>query len=286
MNKLLKTLGAGILAATSTSISAAPMEWYVDVGTDFGGLFSATKVTPTSTGIKDQADISFQSQTLVTTQNSGTLTVGDSIVTYAGLIAATTNITAQTYANNLFTALLPTIPDSANNGFGNDWFLTFRTTNLSGTITSVSDPTRPEVSYSSGTIELLFSTNLTTWSNFMNLDVISSTYDTANNLNIVGNIDFTGVDLAYADLFHKVDGISFYDNWLDGDANPITFSLDQNLGAPIITPIDPNTIKLSGTHGAQLYFNTVPEPATLGLLGMGMLGFGVAKQRKRLKAQQ
>ncbi|MGD7034398.1 PEP-CTERM sorting domain-containing protein [Methylotuvimicrobium buryatense] len=284
MNTLIKTLGAGILAATSTAITAAPMEWYVDVLVDHGGSFPETKVNPTSTGIKDQADISFQSQTLVNTTNPGSLTVGDTIVTYAGLIAASTNITAQSYSNNLFTALLPTIPDSANNRFGDAWYLTFRTTNLSGVISGLSDPLRPEVSYSSGTIELLFSTDLANWSNFMNLNVISSTYDTANNLNIVGNIDFTGVDTTYSSLFHKVDGISFYDNWLDGDANPISFSLDQNLGAPTITPIDANTIKLSGTHGAQLYFNTVPEPATLGLLGMGMLGLGVAKQRKKLKA--
>ncbi|CCE24471.1 PEP-CTERM sorting domain-containing protein [Methylotuvimicrobium alcaliphilum] len=274
----LKTLAAASLIAASGS-AAAFTDFYINNGADYGGI--GTEVCPECTGIKEHGAISYQSQTLVDLQNANQLTVGDTITTYAGILAGGGNINPQTSGLNQFTAFIPGQPENSNNGLGTNWFMSFYTDNMKGTISDLTNPAQPEVTYTEGTINLLYSTDGIDWTNFMDLIVKKSVYDTANNLSITGTVDFSDVDdLVYKDLFNFADGTSFYDIWLAGEDFDIPFQLDQNLGVPTIDFLDAGTAKIAGTHGAQLYFDTVPEPATLALLGFGLLGFAGARKRR------
>lgn len=273
--KLLKTLAVASLLAASTGAMASP--FYFDVGTNFSNADSATKVNPNSTAIKEYFGTQYFSQTLVNTSVANTLTVGDTITTYLGINPASANITAQTAATNYLT-FVPSQPGSANNGLGNDWYLSFSTNNLTGKISSLADPLKPQVNYTGGTIALLVSLDAgTTFKTFANLNVTGSAYTTANNLQVTGNLGFAGLDPTLAAIFKQASGTSFYDAVVNQLAIA-TFELDQNLTTPTISIIDSTTAKLSGQHGGQLRVN-IPEPATLALLGIGLVGIGASRRK-------
>lgn len=275
MNLILKTLAASVMVAASASASAS--QFYFDNGATYPG--AGTQVNPTSTGVKDYGHYAYDSQTLVNTSVANTLTVGDTVTTYIGVQAASGNITAQSLSSNQFDGLFVGQPANSNNGLGNNWYFSFTANDLVGSISALT-AVGPQINYTGGTVHLLYSLNGTNTFNFMNLDIKGSVYNTTNNLALVGNIDFTGVDPAYRNIFRDAKTkSSFYDLWASGKGIPLTFELNQNLIAPIPSLIDDKTLKLSGTHAGQLFVN-VPEPATLALLGLGLLGLGASSRRK------
>lgn len=189
------------------------------------------------------------------------------------------------------------------------WGMEFRYS-LAGTL----DISRPEaVQYSANYIDLFYTGNalvpgVTVPQQVLRLAVTDSELSPAN-LEIKGRatFDFDGVGatddtLALSALkqafvrkfFNDIGtGKDFYDLWLAG--NPIEFAFNTNVVPPIpfnsqlVKFIDPDTglptyIRQS-TLNSEIIFKvgtTVPTPAPIALLGMGLLGFAASRKARKI----
>ncbi len=283
MNFKLLAVSALIAAGTSTAQAG---QFYIDNGVDFApDTVPPTKVNATSTALKNQMTLKYQSSTdIFFSDPAAGLQFGDTIVTSGGL--AVGNI-----FENIITSLNPSQVGpfgSADNGFGNDWNISFTLDNLVGTVNGFVGGF-PTLSYTGGTIEMLYTTDFgATYNNFMDLEVQTSSLVGGANLELRGLVDFTNVDAGFEDLLHLADGTSFYDAWQQVPPLEIVFIVDQNTdpNAAVITPFgddglgNPEGITIASNHDGSLTFQAVPEPSTVALLGLGLLGFGVKLRKK------
>lgn len=283
MNKVHTLLGATALAFSAGAANAAT--FYIDNGVNFapnptfvdpGG----EKVNNTSTSIKEEMTLKYRSSTDITYANGASLAVGDAVTTKGGLFNGLGG-----GSENIITSLNPGQVGqfgSADNGFNSNWFLSFTFDDLSGKVNGIVDGF-PTLHYDSGTIKMLYSLDGSTWFNFMNFLVTDSALNTAGspNLSLTGNIDFTGVDLTYANLFHDADsGISYYDFWLANGKTTMTFNVDQNTN-PARATITPTAggLNITSNHDGSVT-TQIPEPGVLALLGFGLMGFAGSSRRK------
>lgn len=290
MNFKLLAVSALIAAGTSTAQAG---QFYIDNGVNFApDTVPPTKVNATSTALKNELTVKYQSSTDIFFSNPAAgIQVGDSIITSGGLAVGTLPFNSITSLN----------PDQvfgtgfADNGFGDDWILSFSFTNLAGTVNGFAG-SFPTLNYTSGTIEMLYSLDGTTFNNFMDLEVTGSALTGGANLELRGFVDFTNVDAGFEDLFRLPDGTSFYNAWQQVPPLEIVFIVDQNTNPALatVTPFGPGAggatpangfagadgITITSNHDGSVTFQAVPEPSTVALLGLGLLGFG-AKLRKK-----
>jgi len=287
MKKLISTLIA-LSIAGSFAGSASADEFYIDIGSDQGGNAN-TANGATTTGWLEQLSFLYDSTSVITDGGIGgdnVLSVGDTILSAGGVNNANF-VDPNDVSTNLFNGFEPAqtpFGGPSNNGFGsgtgNEWGLTFGFPDLAGTWNGSG------FNYTSGTISMYYYDNtMANLAGFIRLfDLqVSSGGDTGNatvlngqlvNFNALSSVN--GVDAA--DVFNFALG-SFGD--LSGPPNnqTVRFNASQDTQAIGNLQFANGQASLDGSHNGSLNFS-VPEPASIAILGLGLLGFAGAKRRK------
>lgn len=286
-----KSLLAAAMLAAAGSVSAAP--FYLDIGTNYDFPIVAPnkdKVTDTSTSIKNEFTLTYDSNSTVFDIDANGIDAGDGVSTDAGLIVGGFNLTG--LATNQINGFLPNevFGSNSNNGYGDDWFISFSADNLTGIVAGVLGGV-PLFSYGPGLLELFVTFNGTTFNNFMDIKIAGGMTDGVGT-SLVGTADFTTVDAGYNDLFHSASysclgSDSYFDIWSNcgegaGEALSINFvsHFDTGIFVSDFTNNGNDTFSVTSNHDGSGTFD-VPEPGTLALMGGSLLMLAGMSRRKK-----
>ncbi len=128
----------------------------------------------------------------------------------------------------------------------------------------------------------------------LRLDVTSS-FNNAGGLFVFGDINFDfnddGIDndasaLAQDFLIDIDTGLTYYDLWSAGTGTELTFRLDTNVdpvipqNSELVATADGTKVYRQATLDGSVVFN-VPEPSSIALIGLSLLGFGAVSRKKK-----
>lgn len=289
MKKLILVSAVSMLIAGN----AVASQIYIDVGADYGGGAPFTTAAgPTTTGWKDSLKLTYESSSVVQDlDGSGTLSEGDTILSKGGYLPG--GDVAFGFGSNKITELVVAEdPISgtgpSDNGFGGaNWQLSLRFDDLVG----VYKDSLSDFQYTAGTIDWL----LFDGTNGISTEVHLFTTTIGAHTSAPGNQVFTGelsnfgvgsvngVDIG--DIFNIAYGggaISFED-YAALTGMQTNFRIDQNSdlanGNVTYDAIAQEFTIEKASHDGSLEFN-VPEPASIAILGLGLLGFAGSRKRK------
>jgi hypothetical protein len=281
ITKVVTTIVALSFAGTSVAD-----QFYINVGNDFGGNGNNNPkaVGLNTTGWLDQLSIVYQSTSTITDAGSfgvadGILSAGDSILSTGGISNAGFNNLSDIQSNlvNNFEPASTFFGGPSNNGFGY-WGLTFGFSDLAGTWNGFG------FDYTSGTVSMYYydgtTTNVSALIRLFDLEV-NGGGDTGNSTFLSGtmtNFDGTTVNGVNAgDVF--VSKLGTYKDYSSVPGQNVYFNASQDTQP--LNSVDYNNgfANVGATHSGSINFS-VPEPTSIAILGLGLLGLAAAKRRK------
>jgi hypothetical protein len=288
MKKLISTLIA-LSVAGSFSATVSADDFYIDIGLNAGGNANTVNGDLTHTGWLEQLSFLYNSTSTITDDGAAgganMLSVGDTILSKGG-IKNDNFIDPTDISVNLIDGFEPsetTFGGPSDNGFGygtNRWGLTFGFDDLMGTWNGSG------FTYTSGTISMYYYDNTTATSaafvRLFDLNVMSGG-DTGNSTVLNGMLTNFGASsvngVVAADVFNFAAG-SFGE--LSGPPNNqmISFNASQDTQSLANLVFAGGVATTAGSHNGSINFSQVPEPASLAILSLGLLGFAGAKRRK------
>ena len=296
MKKYMPLAIIAVLVAGNASADSI----YINVGNDYESSASdnAQSVNDTSTGWFDSLQITYNSETVFSdANNDGFFSAGDTFSSDAGLALGTTFADLNgSHATNLNGGFFP-----GENGFnetdaGQGWTITFGISNLTGQVISTGpNPTDLTLAYNSGTINVYFyeyqgilapgadiSADLV---HLYDLDISGGAPD-GDSTNFNGDISTFGAGsingVAAGDVFNIQYGGSVK-TFAEASLLPggLLFDMSNDTQGGLFTSYSGgagSTELVEGQHEGSISY-AVPEPTTLAILGLGLLGFAGSRRR-------
>jgi len=290
LNKILTASVISLMFAGAASADSI----YLNLGDDYNNNNSDT------TAWFDELDIDYMSNTVVTDADASFdfadpatyLSVGDTTVTNVGMsIGTTLNDFDGTHVTNL--GGMSSIGYDDNDFGVNNWGITFGITDLQGVITEI-DGDVLSLAYQAATIEVfmydysvpLVDGNTDISAGLTHVFDLNMTFggDTGNSTVLKGNVtdfydSFNGV--AASDIFNIAYGngeLTFgAASILDGGLRFLVSNDTEGAADPTFN--QEGKLILAGQHDGSIDFS-VPEPTSLAILGLGLLGFAGTRRRK------